>query len=194
MARPISLPSERVRLSSGLPDICVRHGLSGGAIRRQRITLVSKTPVWVFPIYVVAIVVGLFIAFVLRVSVVSPSWPACDSCRKYRMRALAAMAGCLVCWIPLAWFAASVADSTMLALLTLLLMPVAGLCFAIAGSWSVILKADVSRDGAEVTFDRPHRTFAKALTTPARDPTPPSDPIPVASPIAATQDYSFFGS
>jgi len=193
MARSISLPAERLRIASDIPAVCIRHGLSGGAIQRRRITFVSKTPVWVYPICVIAIVVGIVIAFILRVSIASPSWPACDSCRKIRMTNLAAMSGSLLIWIPLSWFAASVAEAKLLAILAFVLMPFAALCFAIAGSWSSILKAHVARDGTTVTFDNPHHAFVSELTPHSPVPAIHEDVSPEVTSKPSLEDYSYFG-
>lgn len=193
MARPLSLPAERVRLGQDLPDVCVRHGITGGPIRRQRVTFTTRTPTWVYPIYVVAIVIGIIVAFVLRESVTCTSWPVCQACLRYRMRCQLAMAGCLLAWVPLTWITATTVHATTLALLTFFLMPVAALCFAIAGSWSSTLKGHLSGDQNVVRFDGAHRAFIHEVA----EPSPPAAAVvepAVEQSMPATESYTFFGN
>jgi len=193
MARPLSLPKERVRLGTDLPGVCVRHGVDGGELRRQRVTFTSATPWWLYPIYLVCVPLGLIVAFVVRKTIIAATWAVCDSCRKLRQRCLSAMAGCLLIWIPLSAIAGSIAGSRTLALLTFLLMPLASLCFAVAGSWSSISKAYVSSDGKNLRVTDAHPAFVaswKSVPQPEVTSTSPREEVPSDQPQT---DYSFFG-
>lgn len=196
MARALHLPAVQVRLGVDLPDVCAQHGLRGGRVSWRVVTFVSKTPGWLFVVYVVSIVIGILVSFVIRSSITSASWPVCETCLRTRRRCRRAMWACATSWLPLSWFTIAFTGSGWLALLTLLVMPLAALCFGLAGSWSSVTKAWVSQDAQTLTLEGTDPVFLAewSLNAGAAAAGSPAHAAVVRGAEPATSDgFTFFG-
>lgn len=148
-----------------LPFVCVRHGRR--ASRLQPAATYSRTPLWVIPLVLVSLLLGLVLALALRVTVFG-GWPVCDQCEEIRARRRQAMwAGWAIAALVLV--AAISAGSGFLLLLEIPVL-IAVLVLHELADWRRVTSATVDRGTRAVHVKAPSRGFVAAL--PAAPPSP----------------------
>jgi hypothetical protein len=151
------LPAQMVEWGA-LPRVCVKHGRR--AVAAPTVSNYSKTPLWVLPLLIFGLLVGLIVALALRVTVTGP-WPMCAECQSKRARFVLWLRICLVT-VPVSIALAILLHSPALMLICLA-AALGALVFFSMSSWAEFTKASVDRSTHTVRIKRPARGFVAAL-------------------------------
>ena len=140
-----------------LPPCCARHGKP--ATHWQKRSFHTKTPLWVFALLIIAALVALIVALVLR-RTVEGRLPACDDCRRDRRRFVWSVVG--------AWVFDVVALGVLAQLgtagfLVWLLLTVGVLVFSFSAD-RFRVAGRVSKDTHWVELRGVHTSFASAIS------------------------------
>lgn len=150
-----------VDVGAGLaPERCVAHHRTGAPTSVQ---FISRTPVWVWVTIVLGLIVPLLIALVIRKTVTSPAWPACELCVSERRANRRWMWVSIASWVPgfvlLASLPSSLPDAISIGVILLVVLGplVAAVWFNDRASLGRQIRGVVSSDGLTVSF--PSRVF-----------------------------------
>jgi hypothetical protein len=141
-----------------LPHVCARHGLA--ARQMKQAPVYSRTPMWVIPLALISLFVGLLIALALRQTVWGP-WPVCDRCLARRSMFRNAMWACLAAAV-LSIVGAIAVPSIWLLVATVALL-VAAVTFHSSGDWYRVTSASLDRHRDWVRVKSPAPAFAAAV-------------------------------
>jgi hypothetical protein len=141
-----------------VPPICVRHGKV--AERMQPTPVYSRTPLWVIPLALFSLLLGLLLALAMRETVWG-RWAVCRVCVHERQQRRQVM------WVSLGAAVLAVAGgialrSGWLALAALPLL-VVSLVFRDLGDWRRVTAADADRQTRVIHVKAPSEAFLSAL-------------------------------
>jgi hypothetical protein len=176
----VNIPAEWVPMGYGVPDVCAWHGLP--AVRRQRVRLISRPPLWALPFLLGGVLLYLVIAYSVRKTATAPAWPFCAQCvgRRQRLR----LAALILSGVTVLSFVAGLALAAqnnmgaLFALLVTLVAFVAALVVSGRSKWVVAGRAQVSGDGRWVQvkacaeFERAALSIQQAAAGAAAGPPP----------------------
>ncbi len=142
----------------GLPPVCTKHGRR--ASRMSNTTIYSRTPLWVIPIIVLSMLVGLIVALAIR-KTVTGIWPFCPECERNRRSRVTGMWIALV--TALAAVALGVAAHVPGLLLLALVAAVVSAGYGCLSSWTNQTCAEVDRTSVTVHVRKPSAAFVASL-------------------------------
>jgi hypothetical protein len=160
MGADVFLPAGMVEWGH-LPCVCVKHGRI--AVQMPATKVYSKTPIWVIPLIIFGLLIGLIVALAMRVTVTG-MWPVCGECVASRKRRLNAMWVCLAA-IPSMIALGAWLHAPGLLLIGLMAAPLGAIIFGASSSWTGLTKATVDPQSHAVRIRRPARGFVAALPT-----------------------------